>query len=388
MRVLLVSQEMPPETGWGGIGTYVGIIAPALVDAGAEVHVLSVVRGQGRSDAITDCGVHVHRRPLRRPPGVGQLLRMPESWNRASLAAAVAWEVRRLEIRPDVIEAPEWMAEGAALALGRTPLVVRLHSSARQVLLYLGDSSFDARVAMRIEEGAARRADLLTGTRPQIDMARSDLGIAESKLCTITYPVVPAPVVPMPDGPPRILFAARFTRRKGLDTAVRAMVPVLEELPEARLAVVGRDGVDAAWGPSVRAHLTGVARTLGVTRAIDWVERWGPGTVTDEAAQSHVVVVPSQWESFGYTAAEALSLGRPVVASDIPALADVVDDGVSGHLAPAGDVDAWGKAVVDVLEDPRRAAAMGEAGASAMRDRCAPDRIAALTLDAYAQVLR
>lgn len=388
MRVLLASQEMPPETGWGGIGTYVGVIAPALVAAGAEVHVLSVVRSQASTDTVNDGGVHVHRRNLRRPPGVGQVLRKPETWNRITLAAAVAWEVRRLGLGPDVIEVPEWMAEGAVLSLGRTPLVVRLHSSARQVLLYLGDTSLDARTAMRIEEATARRADVVTGTRPQIDMARVDLGLPEHVLRTITYPVPRAEVTAMPEGPPRILFAARFTRRKGLDTAVRAMAGVLAEMPDARLAIVGRDGIDAEWGSSVREHLEGVARSLGVDGSLDWIERWGPGTVDDEAARSHVVVVPSQWESFGYTAAEALAIGRPVVASDIPALADVVDDGVSGRLAPPGDVDAWSKALVDVLRDPRRAVAMGAAGAAAMRERCAPEAIAALTLDAYEQARR
>src|SRR5215210_2624545 len=94
MRVLLVSQEFPPETGWGGIGTYVKLIAPALVRAGAEVHVLSVVKGQARSRKVID-GVRVHRAPLRRPPAIGRVLRLPLTWRRVSLAAAIARELRR-----------------------------------------------------------------------------------------------------------------------------------------------------------------------------------------------------------------------------------------------------------------------------------------------------
>ena len=42
MKVLFVSQELPPETGWGGIGTYVSMISRALAERGVEVHVLSV----------------------------------------------------------------------------------------------------------------------------------------------------------------------------------------------------------------------------------------------------------------------------------------------------------------------------------------------------------
>src|SRR5437588_1124122 len=100
---------MPPETGWGGIGTYVHTISQALAAKGAEVHVLSVVPGLPASTKQSD-GVTVHRRPL---PEVRRFVhRAPEAWRRAWLATVVAWLVRRLPLRPDVVECPEWMAEG------------------------------------------------------------------------------------------------------------------------------------------------------------------------------------------------------------------------------------------------------------------------------------
>src|SRR5436305_3003019 len=85
MRVLLVSQEMPPETGWGGIGTYVNTISRALAAKGADVHVLSVVEGQAASRRES-AGVTVHRRPLpvvRRPARIA-----PQAWRRFWLPTA------------------------------------------------------------------------------------------------------------------------------------------------------------------------------------------------------------------------------------------------------------------------------------------------------------
>ncbi len=136
MRVLLVSQEFPPETGWGGIGTYVDVLSEALGAAGVDVHVLSVVdRQAARTRQVGR--VTIHRRPL--PHVRGAHRPAPEVWWRAWLALNVARLVKRLRIEPDVVECPEWMAEGLALGLrGMFPLVVRLHSTARQVFPHSG----------------------------------------------------------------------------------------------------------------------------------------------------------------------------------------------------------------------------------------------------------
>lgn len=388
MRVLLVSQEFPPETGWGGIGTYLGIIAPALVRAGAEVHVLSVVRGQEPSDVRTADGVHVHRRPLVRPPAVGRLTRMEASWERLSLGAAVAFEARRLDVVPDVVEAPEWKAEGLFRGGRRaTPLVVRLHSSAAQVFPYLGELDADRRLAIRLEFRAVRRADLVTGTGAQVSSVAPELGLDPARVREITYPVRPQTLLPPPEGPPRILFAGRFERRKGPETLVRALPAVRRAVPGARLVLLGRDASDVEH-PSRRAWLEELAGALGVGDGLEVVERWGRDVVGEHLAAATVCAVPSEWESFGYVAAEASSVGRPVVASAIPALSEVVADHETGRLVPPGDVDAWAEALIGLLGDPARAAGAGRAAAERMRTRHDPDRIALRTLEAYEAAMR
>src|SRR5438874_8032908 len=114
MRVLFVSQEFPPETGWGGIGTYVDVISEALASKGVDVHVLSVVDGQPPSRKEI-AGVTIHRCTLPRVRGSGRL--PPETWRRIWLPATVARLVKKLALAPNVIECPEWSAEGLLLAL-------------------------------------------------------------------------------------------------------------------------------------------------------------------------------------------------------------------------------------------------------------------------------
>jgi glycosyltransferase involved in cell wall biosynthesis len=105
--------------------------------------------------------------------------------------------------------------------------------------------------------------------------------------------------------------------------------------------------------------------------------------MAEELPRATIVAVPSRWESFGYVAAEAAAAGRAIVASLLPGLAEVVEDGVTGILTPAEDPVALGRALAELLRHPATARSMGQAGAARMAARNHPDQVAAETLDAY-----
>src|SRR5437763_1460553 len=225
MRTLFVSQELPPETGWGGIGTYVDVLAEALARKGVEVHVLSVVDGQ-RASTNDVRGVTVHRRPLPQIRGSGRL--PPETWRRTWLPLTVARLVARLPLTPDVIECPEWTAEGLALAgRGAFPLVVRLHSSAGQLFPYTGQGTrlrgLDGKLAAWLEEISARRANVVVSTRSTPDEVAGRLGLDDRALHPIPYPVRLGEPAPMPpNGAPRVTFVGRLEPRKAPEVVLRA----------------------------------------------------------------------------------------------------------------------------------------------------------------------
>jgi glycosyltransferase involved in cell wall biosynthesis len=75
-----------------------------------------------------------------------------------------------------------------------------------------------------------------------------------------------------------------------------------------------------------------------------------------------VFVLPSLWEGFGLVVAEAMAAGRPVVASRLPAVSEVVQHGETGILVPPKDADALAKAILELLDSPGKAEAMGKAG--------------------------
>jgi glycosyltransferase involved in cell wall biosynthesis len=98
-------------------------------------------------------------------------------------------------------------------------------------------------------------------------------------------------------------------------------------------------------------------------------------------------LLPSQTESFGLAALEAMACGSPVVASRAGGIPEVVDDGVTGILEPVGSVEAMGRRAVELLRDPRRYAAMRGAAIGKAQE-FSTDRIVPMYEQLYEEVLR
>lgn len=268
---------------------------------------------------------------------------------------------------------------------GAVPLVVRMHSGARQLFGFNGQGhslrGLDGRGAMRLEEASVRRADVVTATRSVLASVAPALGLDPAATREITYPVKPpgTTLPPNDDGRPRVTFLGRFEPRKGPDIIIRAAPAVLAAVPNAQFVFAGVNAgahTSATW-------LRSEAARLGVEHAVEVVEEFGRPVVEREIGRATVCVVPSRWESFGYTAAEAMSFGRPVVVSAIPPLVDVVGDGAAGRIADSEDPQAWAAELIALLSNPDDAQALGAAGRRRIETVNAPEVIATKTSQAH-----
>ena len=330
-------------------------------------------------------GVTVHRRPL--PHLRGAHRPAPEVWWRAWLALNVARFVKRLGIELDVVECPEWMAEGLALACAgvsaRGPAALDRPAGVPLLGPGCATAGYDGRVAMWLEESSARRANVVVSTRSNLDEVAGRMRLDPAALHAIPYPVRLLPLMPMPDArPPRVTFVGRLEPRKAPEVVLRAAPAVLARHPEVKFTFVGRDGVAPGLFPSAR-WLTGEAERLGVSHAVELTGQLDRGGLIKQLDRATVCAFPSRWESFGNVLAEASSVGRPVVASAIPPFKELVEDGVTGRLAPIEDPAAWAEALLEILSDAGRARAMGEAGAQRIAAISAPGHVAELALSAY-----
>lgn len=142
--------------------------------------------------------------------------------------------------------------------------------------------------------------------------------------------------------PPTILYVGRLEFEKGVEFLLRAIPEVLMKVGEVELAIVGD-------GP-LRTQLQLLARKLQIEYLVKFMGRVSEDLLMRLYQSCSVVVVPSIWaEPFGRVVAEAIMHKRPVVASDIGAVPELVS-GKSGVLVPPRDVRAIADALISVIE--------------------------------------
>ncbi len=156
---------------------------------------------------------------------------------------------------------------------------------------------------------------------------------------------------------PVITAVGRLSQQKGYPHLLKAFAKMLDRMP-ARLFIMG-DG-------ELRAELAQLTRELGISERVCFA-----GFVDSpfaSVARSDLYVMSSLYEGFPNALVEAMAMGIPTVTTVCPSgIEDIVEDGISGLLAPAGNSDALAEAMLKVLTDSDLARKLGENGKQAVR---------------------
>ncbi|HEY3279788.1 MAG TPA: glycosyltransferase family 4 protein [Gemmatimonadales bacterium] len=191
------------------------------------------------------------------------------------------------------------------------------------------------------------------------ESTRDDLvrrGVPRDRIAVI-YPGVDAAWY-HPDGMPRtsrptFLYVGRLKRYKGVEIALRALAAARQLRPDLTLAIAGQ-GDD-------RTRLEGLARTLGIADAVQFLGFVGEEDKRRLLRRAWAVVFPSPKEGWGISNVEAAACGTPALASDSPGLRESVRHGQTGYLVPHGDWRALADRMVALAADPELVARLGRA---------------------------
>jgi len=184
---------------------------------------------------------------------------------------------------------------------------------------------------------------------------------------------------PVPTEPPRLLCVGRMVAEKGFDVAIAAFASISRDWPTARLVLAGD-------GP-VRAALEQQAHDLGVAGRVDFLGWIAPGAMAAIMNDATIVIMPSRWqEPFGLVAMEAAQMARPVVATRVGGLPEVVVHGETGVLVEGDNSAALAGAVTSLLENPRLAAQMGRAARERALEVFSGERCVAMYDQLYQQL--
>jgi glycosyltransferase involved in cell wall biosynthesis len=397
MRIALIADEDP---GWGGIGTYTGVLGSALRDLGHEVAL--VLRGW-EEDRIEELGgLTVHRVTVPEP-----------SWRRGTVssvsrlwvtreALVFSARVARLlaTLAPDVVEAPDFHAAGLLAAFrrrlrrGNAPRVVaRLHAPSFVTAALAGDQrDLDGRITELAEATSVHWASAISAPSAAVaELVHKRWRVPSRRIAVVPNPVDDHLFTPAiggqghPDGdratPGRILVVGRVERAKGQDVLLEALPAIRAVVPEAHVRLVGADG-------GLSDPLAQRARELGVAEAISFDGARPREELPAIYRGAAVCVVPSRFEAFPYTCLEAMACGRAVVASRVGGLPEVVTDRTDGLLVAPGAPPALAAALSGLLlhGDARRA--LGEAARARVEGSFAARIVGARVARLYEDVLR
>jgi N-acetyl-alpha-D-glucosaminyl L-malate synthase BshA len=179
-----------------------------------------------------------------------------------------------------------------------------------------------------------------------------------------------------PDGSPVLVHVSNFRPVKRPVDCVEIFARVLKQT-KARLVMVG-DG-------SERTNCIHRARCLGVADQCLFVGK--QPNIVDYLCASDVLLLPSEQESFGLAALEAMACELPVIASRVGGIPEVVTDGESGFLSPVGDVDKMADDVVRLVTDKKFRRQMGRAARASAIERYSTHKVIPQYIEFYERIL-
>lgn len=242
-----------------------------------------------------------------------------------------------------------------------------------------------------VDRFLARWTDRVVGNSAAVVAFYRELGIPPAKLAMIPSGIgddEPPAVDPaairlglgLPAAAPLALFVGRLADQKGVEYLIAALDLLQHVRPDLRTLIVGDGPLRARLEATAGSfRLTGEGRVKFLGHRDD---------VPRLLAAADVLVLPSLYEGLPNVVLEAMRFRKPVVATAAPGTTEVVEAGVTGLLVPLRDPVALARAIRDVIDDPERARAMGEAGRARVEAEFGASRMVGRFAELYESLAR
>jgi len=181
----------------------------------------------------------------------------------------------------------------------------------------------------------------------------------------------------------RVLFAGRVMPRKRIEDLVHAFARIAHQAPESELRIAGEMESDPGCAESLRRTIAAV----GLEERVRLLGELNENEVLTEFRNCNVVVLPSAQETAPMVLAQAQAAGKPVIATPVGGVRDMIQDGETGFLTPLGDRDALARRLLEVLLNPSVAHRVGSAGQRFAEANYRAESVARRTVEVYRRML-
>jgi len=407
MKIAFISYEYPPDSAYGGIGTYVFQAVRMLIARGHHVEVFS--SSPTRSSSTTEENIMVHRV-------------IETNYESFSAKIGYVFAHRHSSIQFDVLEGPEYGGDAleAIKLVPDIPLVIKLHTPtfltvegtyrglpyvnslrlkilAGKVKKYVNESIKGNRPLWRHtykyqlekERLVTLQADeIVAPSRSIRDIVTQAWKLDPVKLAHVPYPFVPSQElleIPIETESNVVTFLGRLEVRKGVLDLARAIPLVLHKHPQAVFRFVGSTEHSHRRNIDMRDYLQNAL--LKYKRSVEFIDQVPPQRVPRILAETDICVFPSIWENFANVCLESMAAGRGVIASEAGGMAEMLDFGRFGQIIPPRSYRKIAQAIIQLLDNTKLRMRLGRAARDRLLIEYSIERVSRLHEASYRRAI-
>ncbi len=386
MRILMLSWEYPPRIV-GGLARHVYWLSKSIVEHGHQVIVGTLSNNSDnvieRQGDLTIIRINPYKIPS--PDFI--------SWVHQFNQTLIEDIIDAVGSDIDIIHAHDWLVARAGIILKhlyRKPLIATIHSTEygrrnglhnvferhiHEVEWLLTYEAWKVIVCSRYMREEVQR--IFATPSDKIHIIPN--GVNPIKKMSFNEVLRVLEKYNIPPNMRIVLFVGRLVYEKGAQILIEAIPYITRIADDVFFVIVGT-------GP-MREELERRSIELGVRDRIVFT-----GFVTDQELHAlynaaYIAVFPSLYEPFGIVALEAMSIGKPVVVSNVGGLSEIVEHGKNGLKVPPGDAKALANAIIELLLRPEKVEKLGRNGYTDVYRKYTWDKIAEKTLGIYEKVL-
>lgn len=370
MKICLVSREYPPETMWGGIGTFTYNLAHGLKNIGHEVDVLAFTSG---IDGLrqSDEGITIHRISSPRIPFTKKTWWEFSRYALSPFAYLYSYKIMQTldvlnrENHFDVIDFPEHIGEGYFSALFRKwPCFIRLYtplSLIGELGLRRATNRLDYFLIKVAEKSSIKNAILVNSPSRNLASLVQTKFKFKKEVSIVYNPIDTEKFSPTTEKHShsgeriKVLFAGRLEDRKGAHILARAIPEIIKANAEVDFIFLGRDCCGIDGYASMKQYIINILDNHGLRNHVTFIDPVPYDQLVTQYRSVDILAVPSLYDNSPYTCLEAMSCGIPVVGTSAGGMPEYIDDGQNGLIVPPDNPQQLAAALISLVQNsPKR----------------------------------
>ncbi len=380
MKILQLTPEYPPQY-CGGVGNSVHEVVNNMQELGHDVEVIAP-RGYN-SKGKSKSGVH--------HIFAAKIIR---DWGELAICPTILSEIKKIDFEIAHAHTPQkFFAESICLfdllSKRKKPYVVSIRLINQSLPPLLSGSSHVYRKL--IEKKIFKRASrMVVQSEANRDFIISNCGVFPSKIEIIPNGVDTSFFDSNLIGDNRfisdqkdwttILFAGRLTSQKGLDVLLRAFAEIIQKHRDLKLLVAG-DG-------ALKTDLESLCRTLGLQQNVDFLGAISRAEMPKLYKAADIFVLPSISESFPNSLLEAMAMEKPIIATRVGAVPEIIQDGKEALLVSPGDQKSLARAIERLVSDDGLDKRLSRNAKILVKKKYTWESVTQKTLKIYEDILR